>query len=114
MSIRTVATMKVHDYDQMTEAVKQVRSIVDRLDGILTWEVHGNREAGVFYTYEVFESSKALLDYETAVTEAGLRPVLQEISELDRYFTFDPIDHPELQQMLAGIGSIPLEEVMSK
>lgn len=113
MSIRTVATMKVHDYDQMTEAVQQVRSIVDRLDGILTWEVHGNREAGVFYTYEVFESSKALIDYETAVTEAGLRSVLQEISELDRYFTFDPIDHPGLQQMLAGIGSIPLEEVMS-
>ena len=74
MSIRTVATMKVHDYDQMTEAVQQVRSIVDRLDGILTWEVHANREAGVFYTYEVFESSKALIDYETAVTEAGLRP----------------------------------------
>jgi hypothetical protein len=50
--------MKVHDYDRMTEAVQQVRSIVDRLDGVLTWEVHGNREAGVFYTYEVFESSK--------------------------------------------------------
>jgi hypothetical protein len=58
MSIRTVSTMKVHDYDRMTEAVQQVRSIVDRLDGVLTWEVHGNREAGVFYTYEVFESSK--------------------------------------------------------
>jgi hypothetical protein len=28
--------MKVHDYDQMTEAVQQVRSLVDRLDGILT------------------------------------------------------------------------------
>jgi len=114
MSIRTVATMKVHDYDQMTEAVQQVKSIVDGLDGILTWEVHGNRDAGVFYTYEVFKSSKAPIDYETAVTEAGVRSVLQEISELDRYFTFDPIDHPGLQQMLAGIGSIHLEEVMSK
>jgi quinol monooxygenase YgiN len=113
MSIRTVATMKVHDYDRMTEAVRQVRSIVDRLDGILTWEIHGNREAGVFYTYEVFESSEALIDYETAVTEAGLRPVFQEISELDRYFTFDRIDHAGLQQMLAGIGAISLEEVTS-
>jgi len=114
MSIRTVATMKVHDYGRMTEAVQQVRSIVDRLDGVLTWEVHGNREARVFYTYEVFESPKALIDYETAVTEAGLRPVFQEISELDRYFTFDSIDQPGLQQMLAGIGAIPLEEVTSR
>ena len=68
----------------------------------------------VFYTYEVFESSTALIAYEAAVTDAGLRPVFQEISELDRYFTFDPIDHPGLQQMLARIGSIPLEEVTSK
>lgn len=62
MSIRTVATMKVHDYDQMTEAVQQVRSIVDGLDGILTWEVHGNREAGVFYAYEVFKGPHCLRD----------------------------------------------------
>jgi hypothetical protein len=47
MSIRTVATIKVHDYDRLTEAVQQVRSIVDRLDGILTWEVHGNRDAAL-------------------------------------------------------------------
>jgi quinol monooxygenase YgiN len=113
MSIRTVATIKVHDYDRLTEAVQQVRSIVDRLDGVLTWEVHGNREAGVFYMYEVFESSKALIDYETAVTEAGLRHVLQEFSELDRYFTLDPIDLAGLPQMLAGRGAIPLEEVAS-
>lgn len=113
MSIRTVATIKVHDYDRLTEAVQQVRSIVERLDGVLTWEVHGNREARVFYMYEVFESPKALGDYETAVTEAGLRPVLQEISELDRFFIFDPIDDAELEQMLAGIGAVPLEEVAS-
>ncbi|MEX2551112.1 MAG: hypothetical protein WD638_12870 [Nitriliruptoraceae bacterium] len=113
MPIRTVATIKVHDYDRLTEAVQQVRSIAGRLDGVLTWEVHGNREAGVFYMYEVFESSQALIDYETAVTEAGLRPVLQEISELERFFTFDPIDDAGLQQMLAGIGAIPLEEVSS-
>ena len=67
----------------------------------------------MFYTHEIFESPQALIDYETAVTQAGLGPVFQEISELERYLTFDPIEDARLQQMLAEIGAVPLEEVGS-
>lgn len=89
---------------QTREAVLGYLEAVEKSDVPVPDEPHQLDivEAETFYTYEVFESSEALIDYETAVTEAGLRPVFQEISEVDRYFTFDPIDHMDFNRCWPG------------
>ena len=113
--VRGLSILKVKsDYQSATDVVLRSCEVARSLDGVISWEMFGHPETGVFVLDESWESEDALVQYEQSITQAGLRPDLESNFTLDFDFALTQIENPQIVAMMKEFGSIQATAIASK